>query len=286
MYFWKWFQDILGESRLKEGTQDLGNMLMPSGGSQSIPALCRHKCTFRYTLTHTSKYTQLFSTHTYTHTPPPSQKNVPGEDHFPFYKRLAHPLPHMYLTVTTQGRLSCIAFSVSRREHWGPRNHGRHCGSYSKWGKQVSKPLPCPASCSDMTCRYPHGPLVLQPERNSQLLGLRVAFRDLLDSRPDLHRGGRRRSLPGSSVCVVGMPVPSPEHLPADSLGPKRMFSPIISHWAPQPSHGGQRMSFCDPISVWRSVPQHVRECVYMSVCVWACACRRVCAGSRDCRGN
>ena len=149
----------------------------------------------------------------------------------------------------------------------------------------MSKLLYCPASCSDMTCRYPHGPQVLHPERTSQLPGLKVDFRELLGPRPAPERGSRGDLL-GSSVCVVGMPVPSPEHLLTDGLGPERMFSPVTSHWAPQPSLGWQRMSLCDPMSVWRSVPQHVLECVYTSVCMRVCSWGHACATSPDCKNN
>lgn len=45
------------------------------------------------------------------------------------------------------------------------------------------------------------------------------------------------------------------------------MFSPVMSHWAPQPSQGTQTACLCDPVSVWRSIPQHVTN---------ACACERV----------
>lgn len=204
----------------------------------------------------------------------------------PHLQRTCAPLASGALTATSQGRQSWIASLVCRRENWGPRNRERHCGPYGKKGRQASKPPYCPASCSDMTYRYPHGPRALHPERTSQLPGLKVAFRELLGPRPAPHKRDSRRGLPVSFVCMAGMPVPSPEHLLTDGLGPERMFSPVTSHWAPQPSHGWQRMSLCDPMSVWRSVPQHVLECVYTSVCMRVCAWGHACATSPDCKNN
>ena len=264
-------------------------MLIPSRGSQSFSALCRHKCT----QVHADRHKQIYLTFLYTctHTLPPSQNTYPHLQRRRIrlhLQRTCTPLASCVLAVTSQGRQIWIAFLVCKRENGGPGNHEGHCGPYSKKGRhrQVSKPLYCPASCSDMTCRYPHDPRAQHPERTSQLPGLKVAFRELLGPRPAPHKGGSRRGLPGSSVYVVGTPVPSPEHLPTDGLGPERMFSPVTSHWAPQPSRGWQRMSLCDPMSVQRSVPQNVHECVYTSVCMRACAWGHVCATSPDCKDN
>lgn len=113
--FLEGFQEIPGESKLKGRCWYLGTMLIPSRGSRTFPALCRHKYIQGHTDTHTSPLN--FSPRMHTHTYPLTEmKNEPGGEHVPFSEGLGHALPRLRLSVTAQGRQSCIALLVCRRE--------------------------------------------------------------------------------------------------------------------------------------------------------------------------
>lgn len=278
------FRRFLGSPGYKEDTQDLSKTLIPSRGNQTFPALCKHKCTPGYMLTHTSKYTQLFSIHAHTSLCP--HRNMSQEKNMSQCQRTCTPLAscRSHWNHTGWAELYCFLSLQGRKlRPQGPwetvwvihlvRRAGRcwsHCPTHLLHGYELQI---CTQAPKDFPTTRAQGGCA--PTLSRALLGPgQISMREA-------GRGICRIS----GYCVDGgaFSLTCPCRQPG--WDPKGCFL-LLCHWAPQPSHGAQTMSLCDPVSVWRPVLQRAHASIYMSLCVWACACERVCARSRDCRDN
>lgn len=172
-----------------------------------LPASRRHRCTLRYTRTHTSNCTQLSFTHP-THSPLPSQKNEPGEERVPTYEGLAHPLPHLCLAVTPRGRHSCITSCFQERK-LGPRDLKRQGGGTCpvRAGRQAGGEATSPACLLHRCERQMCSPLSAvagkdPPTTRAHGGSAPVPSRQPLGSRPDLVQEAGGSAHPGAPCAL------------------------------------------------------------------------------------
>lgn len=100
-----------------------------------------------------------------------------------------------------------------------------------------------------------------------------VRSSDLLGSRPSLHEGGKRRSWPGSSVCIEGMLCLLPNICPHMAWGQKGCFLllEVIGPLSPPMGHRE-----CPSVTPYLSAGLSLGTCTCTNASLCPCVCERV----------